>query len=122
MQLRSLFAVAGVPVVAAMGGLLIAGNAFAAVGPFHAEAKLAGPAATATATIADASWSCQGDTCVGQAERRGSLDSPVRECKKVAAVLGPVVAYTTQGLKLQDGDIKACNTTAVKGSAASAAK
>lgn len=117
MQLRSLFAAA-----AAAGGLLIAGNAFAAVGPYHAEAKLAGPAATATATIADSTWSCQGDTCVGQADRHNSLDNPVRECKKVVAVLGPVAAYATQGLKLQDGDLKACNTAAAKGSASTAAK
>jgi hypothetical protein len=117
MQLRSLIAAA-----AAAGGLLIAGNAFAAIGPFHAEAKLAGPAATATATIADASWSCQGDTCVGQADRRGSLDGPVRECKKVAAVLGPVAAYTTQGLKLQDGDLKVCNTAAAKSTLSATAK
>src|SRR5436190_22909472 len=111
MQLRSFFAAA-----AAATGLLTAGAAFAAVGPFHAEAKLAGSAATATASIADASWSCQGDTCVGQADRHNSLDNPVRECKKVVAVLGPVSAYTTQGYKLQDGDLKVCNTAAAKGS------
>jgi hypothetical protein len=117
MQLRSFFTAA-----AAAGSLLTAGTAFAAIGPFHAEAKLAGPAATATATIADANWSCQGDTCVGQAEHRGSLDGPVRECKKVAAVLGPVAAYTTGGLKLAEGDLKVCNTAATKGSASTAAK
>ena len=117
MQMRSFFAAA-----ATVGSLLIAGNAFAAVGAFHAEAKLAGAPATTSATIADANWSCQGDTCVGQADRRGSLDGPVRECKKVVAVLGPVAAYTTGGLKLQDGDLKACNTAANKGSAATAAK
>lgn len=117
MQMRSFFAAA-----ATVGSLLIAGNAFAAVGPYHAEAKLAGAPATATATIADANWTCQGDTCVGEAIHRGSLDGPVRECKKVAAVLGPVAAYTTGGLKLQDGDLKVCNTAANKGSASTAAK
>ena len=117
MQLRSLFAAA-----AAASSLMTAGAAFAAVGPFHAEAKLAGPAATASASIADANWTCQGDTCVGQADHRGSLDSPVRECKKVVAVLGPVAAYTTGGLKLADGDLKVCNTAAAKGSASTAAK
>src|SRR5258706_873188 len=115
MQLSSL--------IAAAGGLMIAGSAYAAVGPFHAEAKLASPpAASGAATIADANWRCDGDACVGEAVRRTSLDNPVRECKKVAAVLGPLAAYTTQGLKLEGGDLKVCNTAAAKSTITATAK
>jgi hypothetical protein len=107
----------------AAGSLLIAGNAFAAIGPFHAEAKLAGaPAASSVLVIADANWRCDGDACIGDAAHRASLDNPVRECRKVAAVLGPLAAYTTQGVKLQGGDLKACNTAAAKSTVAASAK
>ena len=108
-------------IAAAAGSLLIAGSAFAE-GAVRSEAKLATPgAATARASIADATWTCEGDSCVGVAAHR-SLDNPVRECRKVVAVLGPVAAYTARGLKLDESDLKACNVVAAKSSASTAAK
>ena len=119
MQLSSLAAAAAALFMSASLG---AAPAFAATGAFHAEAKLASAAgAPASATIANASWRCDAGACVGEAANR-SLDNPVRECRKVAAVLGPLSAYETHGLKLEAGDLKACNVAAAKGGDATASK
>jgi hypothetical protein len=115
MQMRSLAAA-----VLFVSASFISAPAFA--GAFHAEARLASAAgAPATATISDAAWRCDADACVGEAAHRG-LDNPVRECRKVAAVLGPLAAYETRGLKLDAGDLKACNVAAAKGGDATATK
>ena len=95
----------------AAGTLLFAGSAFAAVG-YHAEAKLAAPAAAPiTATVSDVSWKCEGDACVGQAIR-APLDNPMRECRKVAGAVGPLAAFTSRGQTMDAGDLKACNVAA----------
>ena len=41
-----------------------------------------------------------------------NLDSPVRECKKVVAVLGAVTAYRMGPRELNAGQIRACNAAA----------
>jgi hypothetical protein len=95
----------------AAGTLLFAGSAFAAVG-YHAEAKLAAPAAAPiTATVSDVSWKCDGDACVGEAIR-APLDNPMRQCRKVAAAVGPLAAFEAHGLKMDAGDMKSCNLAA----------
>ncbi|HEY0437805.1 MAG TPA: hypothetical protein VGC92_14280 [Phenylobacterium sp.] len=106
---------------AAAAALFIAAPAFAAPGAFHAEASLANAAGPSSATIGNAAWRCDAGACVGEAANRG-LDNPVRECRKVAAVLGPLSAYQTRGVKLEAGDLKACNMAAAKGGDATAAK
>ncbi len=98
----------------AAGTLLFAGSAFAATG-YYAEAKLAAPAAAPiTATVSDVSWKCDGDACVGEAIR-APLDNPMRECRKVAAAVGPLSAFTTRGMKMDAGDLKSCNVGAKGG-------
>src|SRR3954451_18379681 len=92
----------------AAGTLLFAGSAFAATG-YHAAAKLAAPAAQPiSAKVADVSWKCDGDACVGEGVR-APLDNPMRECRKVAAAVGPLAAFTTRGLAMDAGDLKSCN-------------
>jgi hypothetical protein len=102
----------------AAGTLLFAGGAFAATG-YHAEAKLAAPTATPlTATVSDVSWKCDGDACVGEGVH-APLDNPMRECRKVAAAVGPLAAFTARGMKMDAGDLKSCNVAA-KGQPATA--
>ena len=94
----------------AAGAVLVAGAACAQPAAFRAEAKLVTPvSAPATTTVAGVNWSCTGDTCLGVADH-GSLDNPVRECRKAASALGPFSAYTTHGRVLSAGTVKACNT------------
>jgi hypothetical protein len=89
------------------------GTAFAGTPAFRGEAKLvSGAAAPRTETIGGAQWTCDGGACTGVAERKANLDGPVRECKKVVAVLGPVSAYKTGPRALTDGQIRACNKAA----------
>lgn len=103
---------------------LMASGAFAAApGPFKGEATLAAPVSAPTeAVISGVTWKCDGDKCVGAAERYSSLDNPVRECKKVVAQVGPLSAYTTRGRELTPGNLKACNLAAAKAGDVAAAK
>lgn len=103
--------------------LCASGAAFAQPAAFRAEAKLVTPvSAPAASTISGVNWTCSGDSCVGAAERYASLDNPVKECRKVAAELGPLVAYTTHGRVMSAGNLKACNTGAAKAGAAQTAQ
>lgn len=96
---------------AAAFSLLASGAALAQSAAFHAEAKLATPvSAPAEATISGVKWTCTADSCVGAADRYASLDNPVKECRKVAAELGPFVAYSSRGRVMSAGNVKACNT------------
>ncbi|WP_257816491.1 hypothetical protein [Phenylobacterium sp. J367] len=38
----------------------------------------------------------------------------MRECKKVAAVIGPVASYKSRGRDLTIGQLRACNKAAVQ--------
>lgn len=79
----------------------------------HARAQLATPvAAPGGAVIDGVSWRCEGQTCAGAGERRGGLDSLMKECRKVSAVLGPLAAYESRGRQMTPGNLKACNSTA----------
>ena len=95
--------------------LVFGAAAFAQSTPYRAEARLVS-AATAPheETIAGAAWRCDGDACTGAAPRKANLDAPVRECKKVVAVMGPVAAYKTGPRQLSDGELRACNAGAAK--------
>lgn len=103
--------VAGAMLVAPM---LAAGAACAqASDAYRGEAKLASAATTpVTRTIAGADWRCEGEACVGVAAHHATLDNLVRECKKVAAALGPLTAFTSDGRAADAGQLRACNTAA----------
>ncbi|HET6971167.1 MAG TPA: hypothetical protein VFH92_08580 [Phenylobacterium sp.] len=99
----------------AAGAVLAAGGAVAQTDSFRGEAKLVAPAPAAVSqTIAGADWRCDGDACVGVAAHKANLDSLVRECKKVTAVLGPVASYRSNGREADAGQLRACNADAVK--------
>jgi hypothetical protein len=98
---------------AAAFAVIASSSAFAAPGAFRAEATLAAPvSAPSEAVISGVTWKCEGDKCVGAAERYSSLDNPVRECRKVAAVVGPLAGYTTRGRVMTKGNVNACNSVA----------
>jgi hypothetical protein len=108
MQSFRISAIAAVAVFAA-------GAAFAQSTPYRAEARLvSATTAPHEETIAGAAWRCDGDACTGAAPRKANLDAPVRECKKVVAVMGPVAAYKTGPRQLSDGELRACNAGAAK--------
>jgi len=105
----------------AAGALFVAAQAHAAT-IYRSEAKLAAPAAqAAAATIAGAAWRCDGEACVGE-RSHATLDSPMRECRKVAAQFGALAAFISDGQKFDAGDLKACNTAARDGATSTAGK
>lgn len=103
----------------AAGAALVCGAAFAQVPPFKGEAKLVSPVEAARVqSIAGVAWNCDGNVCRGVADRRPNLDNPVRECKKVVSVVGPVASYRSGGYLLTAGQLRACNTAAAVETAA----
>lgn len=102
--------------VCAFAAIAVFGAGAAMAAPpaaLRAEAKLvSAPSAPRAETIEGIQWTCDGDACTGVAERRANLDSPLRECKKVVAVLGPVTAYRTGPRELSAGQVRACNLAA----------
>jgi hypothetical protein len=82
---------------------------------YTGEARLVTPAVSPMSqTIAGVDWRCEGEQCQGTAARKGNLDGVVRECKRVAAVIGPVASYRSGGRALTDGQIRACNKGAIQ--------
>ncbi|MBL8554264.1 MAG: hypothetical protein JNL41_08295 [Phenylobacterium sp.] len=101
---------------AAAAAVFVGGSAFAATpAAFRGEATLASAASVPrTETIDGVRWTCDGDACNGVAQRKANLDGPVRECRKVVAVLGAVSAYRTGPRELTAGQIRACNAGAAE--------
>ena len=92
------------------GATFVAGAALAQAPAVNSKATLSAPvSAPRSETISGVAWHCDGDACVGQASHKPNLDNPVRECKKVVAVVGPVASYRTATRQLDDGELKACN-------------
>lgn len=90
--------------------VLVSGAACAQSVPYKGEARLVNPAsAPREETISGVAWRCDGEACIGTAARKGNLDGLVRECKKVAAVVGPVSAYKSGARRLDEGQLRACN-------------
>lgn len=93
---------------------LAASTAFAASpGDFRGAARLVTPvSAPVEARVAGVSWRCAADGCVGLARRYNTLDTPVRECRRVAARFGPVSAYASRGERLSRAGLVFCNRAA----------
>ncbi|HEY8539677.1 MAG TPA: hypothetical protein VIL28_12480 [Steroidobacteraceae bacterium] len=86
---------------------------FAAAPPFVGEATLAKPVAEPVeVTIDGVLWRCEGVKCSGRAERRSTLDSHVKECRKVAEVLGELTEYSSRGREMTKGSVATCNRLA----------
>lgn len=105
-----------VTMICAMGlGLsaIVPTTGAAAPGPYQAEATLATAVQSATDKDVDGvTWHCEGDTCVGKAERRNSLDSYMKECRKVAGALGKLTRFYSRGREMSASDLENCNRAA----------
>jgi hypothetical protein len=78
--------------------------------PFYGEAVLATPIGEPMETTLDGvTWRCEGDKCVGTADYWSSLDSHMKECRKVAAALGTLSSYTSRGRTMTSRNIGSCN-------------
>ena len=113
----SQFSTLRLSIVCAMGlavsALAPAASAASSAGPYYAEASLATAAAAATDKEVDGvKWTCEGDKCVGKAERRSSLDSYMKECRKVAANLGKLTRFFSRGREMSARDLDNCNRAA----------
>ena len=85
----------------------------ASPGPYRAEATLAAAVQSVGDKDVDGvNWRCEGDKCVGTADRRASLDSYMKECRKVAAVLGKLTRFYSRGREMSPRDLDNCNRAA----------
>ena len=97
----------------AVSALAPAASAASSAGAYYAEASLATAAPAATDREVDGvKWTCEGDKCVGKAERRSSLDSYMKECRKVAANLGKLTRFFSRGREMSARDLDNCNRAA----------
>lgn len=109
------FAMLKLSIVCAMGlgTSAVVLPAAAADGPYRAEATLATPVQSATEKEVDGvTWRCEGDRCFGKADKRASLDSYMKECRKVAAGLGKLARFYSRGREMHGADLKNCNNVA----------
>jgi len=81
--------------------------------PFSGEATLAKAVPAASEVQVDGvTWKCEANKCVGRADRRSTLDSQIKECRKVAEALGELTGYTSRGREMTKGSIETCNRLA----------
>jgi hypothetical protein len=101
-------------IVCAMGlGTSAIVPAAAATAAYRAEATLATPVPAATEKDVDGvTWRCEGNKCFGKADKRASLDSYMKECRKVAAGLGKLTRFYSRGREMHGSDLKSCNSAA----------
>jgi hypothetical protein len=84
-------------------------------GTYHAEATLATAVPSATEKdVGGVKWTCEGDKCVGKAERYSSLDSYMKECRKVSAGLGKLTRFYSRGREMDARDLETCNRAATQ--------
>lgn len=97
---------------------LATSNLVSAAAPaYTARATLVTPVAAPSETeISGVKWRCEGDQCEAKGDRRGSLDSYMKECRKVAEALGELSAYTSRGRTMSKRDVQNCNKLAGKAS------
>ena len=106
MNKRFLLSVAAVLMCASAGSM-------AAAPPFSGEATLAkAVAAPSEHQVDGVTWKCEGNKCKGTADRRSTLDSQVKECRKVAEALGELTGYTSRGREMTKGSVDTCNRLA----------
>jgi len=96
-----------------MACTLFAGPAFAA--GFQGQATLASPvSATSTTVVEGIEWTCQAATCAGVSDKKAGLDSQMKECRKVAAAIGPLSAYSSRGRAMSAVNLSVCNRLAAQ--------
>ena len=96
-----------------LGAGAVVPAAVAAGGPYRAEATLATPVQSVMEKdVGGVAWRCEGDKCIGKADRYSSLDSYMKECRKVSASLGKLTRFYSRGREMTGGDLKSCNSAA----------
>jgi len=93
-------------VTALVAASALATGAFAAEG---AVLKLKAPAKVASLIQDGAAWRCNGDACTAAQVKSLPIG---RACRKIAAELGAVTAFTYRGSALDEAGIADCNTAA----------
>jgi len=98
-------------------GTLAMSNLVSAAAPANvAQATLVTPVASPSETeIAGVKGRCEGDQCEGKGQRL-TMDSYMKECRKVAEALGELSSYTSRGSTMSERDVKSCNKLAGKAS------
>lgn len=98
----------------ALSGALFAVSAMAGeASPFRGEARLLTPVSAPSQTqIGAAQWACDADTCKGSADRTSAVQSMMKECRAVAAALGPLASYRSRGREFSPGNLAVCNKAA----------
>jgi hypothetical protein len=88
-------------------------GAWAAAPSFSGDAVLAKPVAAASDQVVDGvTWHCEAAKCAGKAERRSTLDSQMKECRRVAEALGELVEYSSRGRPMSKSAVETCNKLA----------
>ncbi len=97
-------------------GTAAMGSVVSAAAPVYvAQATLATPVSSPSETeIAGVTWRCEGDQCEGKGVSR-TMDSYMKECRKVAEALGELSSYTSRGRTMSKRDVQNCNKLAGKG-------
>lgn len=102
-----------------LGVLGVAAMAILTAQPYSAEARETSrreaacaqtTAVSLEAAIGDVSWTCVGDRCVGTGPKR--LDSMMKDCRRVAAAIGPLQTFERSGRRLTPRQVAACNRLA----------
>lgn len=90
-------------------------NLVSAAAPVYvAQATLVTPVSTPSEVdISGVQWRCEGDQCEGKGGR--TMDSYMKECRKVAEALGQLSSYTSRGRTMSKRDVENCNKLAGKG-------
>lgn len=86
--------------------LLLAAPAFATSNGSSATLADSASAPAGRTIIDGAAWSCEGATCTATG---GASQPAVRACRRVAARLGQVTAFTWKGQALTTEQISTCN-------------
>ncbi len=82
---------------------------------FSGQATLVNAVATPMELVVEGvTWRCETDKCIGRAERRSTLNSFIKDCRKVAEAVGPLVAFAGRGRTATKGEISTCNRLAGK--------
>ena len=96
----------------AIGTLAMSNLVSAAAPAYIAQATLVTPVASTSETeIAGVKWRCERDQCEGKGERR-TMDSYMKECRKVAETLGKLTSYASRGRDMSPRDVQSCNKLA----------
>lgn len=99
----------------AVCAMTLAGAAGAENLPFSGRATLVNAVATPSELVVEGvTWRCEGDQCVGTSKNRSSLNSFIKDCRKVAEAVGPLVSFSGRGRTASKGEIATCNRLAGK--------